>query len=190
MLTHQGLFRVSVLWYIWVFEDFQMPSLIRALYIRSFVFQVQLPASCGDDLMAQHATKNGLMYFELLTASGARTHASVLEFSAPPGTIALPQQTARSLFGPGASPHGTLQVTYTTLPKGVHKFPSFLLFRGLCLEGSLTWETQSYLTLLVLHQAEERLVLLYKVVSNCQHLMTCCQSSRCKFLIASFDHPR
>ena len=81
--------------------------------------QVQLPSFLGDELMAQHASKNGLMYFELLTASGTRTHASVLDFSAAPGSISLPQQTSRSLFGAASSPQGRLQVTYTTLPKGI-----------------------------------------------------------------------
>ncbi|KAK9862696.1 hypothetical protein WJX84_000990 [Apatococcus fuscideae] len=80
--------------------------------------KVQLPASVGNELMAQDASKNGAIYFELQTSSGAKTHASVLDFSAPEGTVALPQQTARSLFGAHCGAHGMLQITYTTLPKG------------------------------------------------------------------------
>lgn len=80
--------------------------------------QVQLPASVGTELMAQDASKNGSIFFELRTASGATTHASVLDYTAPEGTVTLPEQTSHSLFGAHASAHGTLQVTYTTLPKG------------------------------------------------------------------------
>lgn len=80
--------------------------------------QVQLPASVGNELMAQDASKNGSIFFELRSASGTSTHASVLDYTAPEGTVSLPPQTADSLFGQTARAHGTLQVTYTTLPKG------------------------------------------------------------------------
>ena len=80
--------------------------------------QVQLPASVGSELMAQDASKNGSIFFELRTASGATTHASVLDYTAPEGTVTLPEQTSHSLFGAQTGAHGTLQVTYTTLPKG------------------------------------------------------------------------
>ena len=48
-----------------------------------------LPAAVGALLMSQDAPRNGAMFFEL-SSLGGRTHAGVLDFSAPPGTLVLP----------------------------------------------------------------------------------------------------
>ncbi|GIL42788.1 hypothetical protein Vafri_169 [Volvox africanus] len=59
------------------------------------------------------------------TASGAaglssgRTHAGVLEFTAPEGTVLLPRKVVQSLYGSlDAQPHGTVIVSYKRLDKG------------------------------------------------------------------------
>ena len=41
--------------------------------------------------MQQNAPKNGAMFFEV-TSLGFRTHAGVLDFNAPPGTVVLPRK--------------------------------------------------------------------------------------------------
>ena len=50
--------------------------------------------------MNQGASKNGGLLFELKTPSGRATHAGLLEFTAPEGTVALPKKVIRSLWGP------------------------------------------------------------------------------------------
>ena len=47
--------------------------------------QVLLPPSAGAALLLQDAAVNGTPFFELHTASGARTHVSVLDYSAAEG---------------------------------------------------------------------------------------------------------
>jgi hypothetical protein len=59
--------------------------------------QVLLPPSAGAELMAQDAPKNGAQLFELRGASGARTHAGVLNFTAPEGCVAAPAHVMRNL---------------------------------------------------------------------------------------------
>lgn len=56
----------------------------------------------------------------LCTASSSgRTHAGVLEFSAPEGTVLLPRKVVQSLYGSlDAKPQGTVIVYYTVLEKG------------------------------------------------------------------------
>ena len=53
--------------------------------------QVQLPPAAGALLMGQDAPKNGAMFFKL-SSLGGRTHAGVLDFTAPPGTVVLPRK--------------------------------------------------------------------------------------------------
>ncbi len=59
--------------------------------------QVLLPPSAGAELMAQDAPKNGAQLFELRGASGALTHAGVLNFTAPEGCVAAPAHVIRNL---------------------------------------------------------------------------------------------
>ena len=64
----------------------------------------------------------GTPFFELRTASGARTHVGVLEYSAAEGTVALPLQVIRSLWGPDATldaATGLLRVKFVRLNKGM-----------------------------------------------------------------------
>lgn len=51
--------------------------------------------------MEQGAPGNGALTFEVRTPSGASTHAGVLEFTAPEGTVALPAKVAACLWGDG-----------------------------------------------------------------------------------------
>jgi hypothetical protein len=90
--------------------------------ISSWLVQVLLPASVGASLLQQNAMVAGTPYFELRTVSGARTHAGVLDYSAAEGTIALPLQVVRSLWGPDASLEaatGLLHIKFVRLDKGV-----------------------------------------------------------------------
>lgn len=86
--------------------------------------QVLLSASVGADLLQQNATVAGAPYFELRTASGATTHAGVLDYSAAEGTIGLPLQVVRSLWGPDATleaASGLLHIKFVRLDKGERK---------------------------------------------------------------------
>lgn len=62
-----------------------------------------LPPPAGALLMDQDAPKNGAMFFEL-TSLGGRTHAGVLDFSAPSGTVVLPRKVRFPSLCPGAVP--------------------------------------------------------------------------------------
>jgi hypothetical protein len=53
--------------------------------------QIQLPPAVGGLLMDQDAPKNGAMFFEL-SSLGGRTHAGVLDFTAPAGTVVIPRK--------------------------------------------------------------------------------------------------
>ena len=71
--------------------------------------------------MSQDAPKNGAMMFEISTGAGRSVHAGVLDFSAPPGTVALPEHLIRNLWGLTTGDghcHGDVTVTYKRLPKG------------------------------------------------------------------------
>lgn len=84
--------------------------------------QVLLPASVGASLLQQDAMVAGTPFFELRTASGARTHVGVLDYSAAEGTVALPLQVIRSLWGPDATldaATGLLHVKFVRLNKGM-----------------------------------------------------------------------
>ena len=70
--------------------------------------------------MAQDAPKNGAMFFELRSGSGAATHAGLLDFTAGEGTVGVPPQVAASLWPSGTVPLGEqVTVTYRRLEKGV-----------------------------------------------------------------------
>lgn len=71
--------------------------------------------------MSQDAPKNGAMMFEISTGAGRSVHAGVLDFSAAPGTVALPEHLIRNLWGLTTGDghcHGDVTVTYKRLPKG------------------------------------------------------------------------
>ena len=53
--------------------------------------QILLPPAAGRLLMDQDAPKNGAMFFEL-GSLGGQTHAGVLDFTAPAGTVVLPRK--------------------------------------------------------------------------------------------------
>jgi hypothetical protein len=86
--------------------------------------KISLPPSCKAELEIQHASKNGLLYFVLSMASGRRTCASILDFSAPEGTIDCPASVLKCLgLGHVATGHPaavaeTVDVRYTVLKTG------------------------------------------------------------------------
>lgn len=82
--------------------------------------KVLLPASVGAELMNQEASRNGGLMFQIKTPSGARTHAGVLEFTAPEGTICLPKKVVRSLWGPEGECTGPVSVSYSRLEPGIY----------------------------------------------------------------------
>ncbi|KAL6765813.1 ubiquitin fusion degradation protein UFD1-domain-containing protein [Haematococcus lacustris] len=89
--------------------------------------KVLLPASLSHQLMAQDASKNGALLFELRSlATGQRTHAGVLAFSTPDGVIALPAKVRQCLFGHSGAAQGAVEVRYRRLDKG-----SFVRFQPL-----------------------------------------------------------
>jgi ubiquitin fusion degradation protein 1 len=55
------------------------PASAAARGIKRTADKLVLPASAGASLLAQDASKNGTMLFEVAAANGARTHAAVLE---------------------------------------------------------------------------------------------------------------
>lgn len=94
-----------------------------------------LPASVGAELMRQDAPRNGAMLFELGHPNGRTTHAGLLEYTAPEGTVALPTKVLRCLWGPDAVPEecfGRISVKYRRLPKGtfVRLQPRSALFQS------------------------------------------------------------
>ena len=89
--------------------------------------RVLLPISALKKLEGERALGSGAggipMAFELSTREGGKTHAGVLEFSAPEGTICLPRKVADCLGAviDGDSDDGFVQrvvVKYVALPKG------------------------------------------------------------------------
>lgn len=88
-----------------------------ALGIKRWVDKVQLPASVSADLMQQRASKNGALLFELTAENGHQTHAGVLDFSAPEGTIAIPPHVANCLWESGTC-EGKVLVRYKRLLDG------------------------------------------------------------------------
>lgn len=71
--------------------------------------------------MSQYAPKNGAMMFEVATPAGRSVHAGILDFSAAPGTVALPEHLIRNLWGLTTGDgqcQSNVTVTYRRLPKG------------------------------------------------------------------------
>ena len=100
--------------------------------------QIRLPKSAGDALMSQDAPKNGAMLFQLATSAGRSVHAGVLDFSAAPGTVAIPEHLIRNLWGLTTCDgqcHGDVIVTYKKLPKGTCHHTA-------CLPPNLSFTTQ------------------------------------------------
>ena len=64
-------------------------------YCTTLWSQILLPPLAGRSLMDQDAPKNGAMFFEL-SSLGGRTHAGVLEFTAPAGTVIIPRKACRA----------------------------------------------------------------------------------------------
>jgi ubiquitin fusion degradation protein 1 len=63
--------------------------------------KVLLPPSAGQALMDQGVMwRGGALTFEVAVPSGARTHAGLLEFTAPEGVVLVPRKVAESLWGP------------------------------------------------------------------------------------------
>ena len=59
--------------------------------------KIQLPRSASTELEYQNASKNGQFFFELSTPDGKTTHASILDFNAPDGTVGMPEEVLRCL---------------------------------------------------------------------------------------------
>eukprot|EP00878_Enallax_costatus_P007163 GHUV01007507.1.p1 GENE.GHUV01007507.1~~GHUV01007507.1.p1 ORF type:complete len:464 (+),score=177.18 GHUV01007507.1:312-1703(+) len=72
---------------------------IVARGIKRAADKLVLPPSVGSSLMAQDAPKNGAMLFEVAASNGGKTHAGVLEFTAPEGVVLLPEKVANCLWG-------------------------------------------------------------------------------------------
>ena len=80
--------------------------------------QITLPPSAEHDLLAQDAPKNGAMQFEV--QSRGCTHAGLLSFTAPEGTVGIPKAVAENLWGVGAVPSGQdVKITYRKLLRGL-----------------------------------------------------------------------
>ena len=74
--------------------------------------------------MGQDAPKNGTMFFQIQTSRGISTHVSVLEFTAPAGTVGLPSEVIASLWPSGELPSDEqVTVTYRRLEKGELRNP-------------------------------------------------------------------
>lgn len=98
-------------------------AVVEQLGIKRSTDKVRLPKSAGDALMSQDAPKNGAMLFQLSTSAGRSLHAGVLDFSAVPGTIGVPEHLIRNLWGLTTGDgqcHGHVIVTYKRLPKGTY----------------------------------------------------------------------
>ncbi|EFJ51924.1 hypothetical protein VOLCADRAFT_86921, partial [Volvox carteri f. nagariensis] len=127
-------------------------SVVQAKGVKRSKDKLILPPSVGSALLAQDASKNGALLFQVAlpaaaaataaTAAGSgqapapftstttatasnsaagRTHAGVLEFTAPEGTVLLPRKVVHSLYGSlDAQPSGTVIVSYRRLEKGTY----------------------------------------------------------------------
>mmetsp|Transcript_75101 Transcript_75101/g.149128 ORF Transcript_75101/g.149128 Transcript_75101/m.149128 type:complete len:441 (-) Transcript_75101:272-1594(-) len=102
----------------------QLSHAAEAKGIRRSQDKISLPRSCQTELDEQHASKNGQLFFELSTASGRTTCASILDFSAPEGTVGLPAPVLRCLgldaMADGGSPSAAdvITVRYRALKTG------------------------------------------------------------------------
>ncbi|KDD72591.1 hypothetical protein H632_c3151p0, partial [Helicosporidium sp. ATCC 50920] len=87
--------------------------------------KVVLPPSAGSALRDHASFRRGPMHFEVVSASGARTHAGLLDFRGSEGEVQLPPKVRRALWGleaferdPLVGQGETVQVTYTRLSTG------------------------------------------------------------------------
>lgn len=76
-----------------------------------------LPPSAGASLLNQSASRNGAMLFEVAASNGGRTHAGVLEFTAPEGVVLLPPKVVNCLWG---LPEDQQQVTQAHAAGSLH----------------------------------------------------------------------
>jgi hypothetical protein len=71
--------------------------------IRRRADKISLPRSFGAALTGQHShAHHGHMFFELSVGNGLLTHAALLDFEAPEGTVGLPPKVLRCLGLDGA----------------------------------------------------------------------------------------
>lgn len=97
------------------------PAAATSRGIKRAADKVSLPRSVEHALMAQQAYKNGSMAFEVAHPNGRLTHVGVLDFAAAEGTVGLPEEVVRCLWGPDSSADdcsGLVHVRYSRLPKG------------------------------------------------------------------------
>mmetsp|Transcript_27488 Transcript_27488/g.73988 ORF Transcript_27488/g.73988 Transcript_27488/m.73988 type:complete len:453 (+) Transcript_27488:46-1404(+) len=84
---------------VWTSQDLvpQLNLTAQAKGIRRRSDKISLPRSFGASLMPQHdPSKHGPMFFELCCGSKV-THATLLDFEAPEGTVGLPPKVLRCL---------------------------------------------------------------------------------------------
>lgn len=102
----------------------QLSLAAEAKGIRRANDKISLPHSCKAELDLQHASKNGQLFFVLSTPTGRSTSASILDFSAPEGTVGAPATVLRCLglehvaAGQAAAASETVEVRYTVLKVG------------------------------------------------------------------------
>eukprot|EP01023_Acetabularia_acetabulum_P025424 TRINITY_DN2433_c0_g1_i3.p1 TRINITY_DN2433_c0_g1~~TRINITY_DN2433_c0_g1_i3.p1 ORF type:complete len:356 (+),score=59.84 TRINITY_DN2433_c0_g1_i3:149-1069(+) len=91
---------------------------VEARGIKRRLDKLILPTSMQMELMRQDAPKNGTLLFEVRSGENV-THAGVLDFTAPEGTVLLPNKVLKCLWGSQAEASGQqIQVSYKYLPKG------------------------------------------------------------------------
>eukprot|EP00210_Caulerpa_lentillifera_P002584 g2478.t1 len=89
-----------------------------SLGIKRWMDKIRLPASMSSELMQQGAPKNGALLFELTAENGGgKTHAGVLDFTAPEGTVGIPPHVAQCLWESGTC-QGKVTVRYKRLLDG------------------------------------------------------------------------
>lgn len=78
-----------------------------------------LPPSAKFDLLRHGVDRLGSLLFEITADDGSRTHAGLLDFTAPQGKVCLPRDVLRSLTGNmDPAQVGTVRVRYVKLPGG------------------------------------------------------------------------
>eukprot|EP01025_Chloroclados_australasicus_P027761 TRINITY_DN27479_c0_g1_i1.p1 TRINITY_DN27479_c0_g1~~TRINITY_DN27479_c0_g1_i1.p1 ORF type:complete len:413 (-),score=61.58 TRINITY_DN27479_c0_g1_i1:245-1483(-) len=78
-----------------------------------------LPPTMEAQLLQQNAPKNGTLLFEVRAENGRYTHAGVLDFTAPEGTVLIPKKVVNCLWGNEAEAQGQIvHVSYKFLRKG------------------------------------------------------------------------
>lgn len=97
------------------------PATATSRGIKRAADKVSLPRSVESVLMTQQAYKNGALTFEVAHPNGRRTHVGVLDFASAEGTVQLPEEVVRCLWGPDSTADdcsGLVTVRYSRLPKG------------------------------------------------------------------------